>query len=704
MERLNLIREKALKPFLKFEEIYKGTKTTAEFIYKYYEFLSKESGLGKSILALAKEQQKGGFPDLAEETLQIWDSIMEAFQQIHELVGDEKFSGKELLLMLESGLSQMEVGVLPPTADDILLGNMQRTRCGDIKALLVIGANEGILPLAAGNEVLFSNDEIDRLREEGRELGISEDLRHMEENLAIYRNLSKPSDYLYMSYSLSDVGGEKSLPSQFFERMREIFPKNPVLEDVLNRDDIRDRLGGEINTLRHFTEAMKEAGKGQKISGDWKAVEDWLLKKEERKEKLLRVRDALAFDNVQDPIPGDLAADLFHRDEKRLGDKDFSFSPSRLEKYSRCPFYHFVSYGLRPKEQRIYTAAAREIGDLYHDVLMDFSLRMNKEGSWGTIDKTASDALVEELVNSRAEEYRQGLFNNSNNEKYWLGRAKEVCRNVCWNLIEQMRLGRVENSFYEEAFMKEGESEEETVKTLPPIVKAVEGGTVYIEGRIDRFDILPGEKVKIIDYKSGKEYFKAKEAAGGYRLQLMLYLKAALEDEKKPAGVFYFLISDPKVNAGKDAKELSREEVTERVKEKVNGSFRLNGIMVDNKETIRDMAGDFEGYSTVLPLYCNKEGGITPNSNKNPFLLSEKDFKRLQEEVDKVTEDICKNILEGKIDIRPKKANKKTPCTYCDYKGICRFDLSFKGCKYEEIGDWEPEDKPEEKEKDKAKS
>ena len=40
-------------------------------------------------------------------------------------------------------------------SDEILLGTMQRTRCGDVKAMLIFGANEGILPLEANESQLF---------------------------------------------------------------------------------------------------------------------------------------------------------------------------------------------------------------------------------------------------------------------------------------------------------------------------------------------------------------------------------------------------------------------------------------------------------------------------------------------------------------------------------------------------------------------
>ena len=80
--------------------------------------------------------------------------------QIIELMGDERFSGKTFAAILTAGLLQMEVGVVPPVSDEILLGTMQRTRCGDVKAMLIFGANEGITTIRSNESQLFSDSEL----------------------------------------------------------------------------------------------------------------------------------------------------------------------------------------------------------------------------------------------------------------------------------------------------------------------------------------------------------------------------------------------------------------------------------------------------------------------------------------------------------------------------------------------------------------
>ena len=102
----------------------------------------------------------------------------------------------DFIELFRVGLSGIEVGRLPSSIDDLILGTMQRTRSGDIKAVVVVGANEGVLPEIPTDEGLFAFDELDRLADSGLTICKPDKLRTQEERLAIYRNLCKPSKHL----------------------------------------------------------------------------------------------------------------------------------------------------------------------------------------------------------------------------------------------------------------------------------------------------------------------------------------------------------------------------------------------------------------------------------------------------------------------------------------------------------------------------
>ena len=664
LDALNHLRERVMEPFVRLETIVGNADTVRNFIEDYYDYLIGIIHLEQHIVTLMEQQEEQGLLELAEETRQVWGKIMGLLDQIVELMGDEHFAGRDLVQMLEAGLAQMEIGVLPPTADDILMGTMQRTRSGQPKTMLVIGANEGLLPANTVDEGLFSLDELEFLAEKGTEICKVDRVRVWEEQLAIYRNLSKPTDELWISYSASDEDGKELRPSELIDTLKRIFPNLKVEKDVLNRNEPNALVGGRINTLRHLTKVLRDGERGEKADATWKVVLDWY--KAQEREQLFGIDRGLQFTNHQSNLPADVAKTLYGRGQL----EEFILSPSRLENFSRCPFAHFVNYGLRPEERRIYEAASREIGDLYHQCLMEISEQLSAEKRWDTVTEDECRQLIGEITAREAKNYREGVFQFSNEEKYKLLRVEDTCFHVCWALIEQVRSGQILDSKYEVPFG--------AGKEIPAIEVDCDGKSVRIEGKIDRLDLMHEERVKIIDYKTGKEVFHVNEARGGYRLQLMLYLKAAQQQVRKPAGVFYFLIDDPRV----DLTATEKESYGEKIAKDIGKAFRLNGVMVDNGQVIRGIAGEFDGYSDIVPLRKGKDG---IKATSEDFLLSEEDFAQLQADVDAQIEKLCKELVDGHIAIHPKKTEKTSPCVYCPLKSICRFDIAFDGCNYDVV-------------------
>lgn len=662
---INMLRQKAVDPIKPLEKIFE-TETTGEFIRLFYDYLCGRMALRQKILAFIARQEEKELWDLADETAQIWESLSDILDQIFEIMGEEPFEPEAFREIFEVGLSQVEIGLLPPTQDGLILGNIQRSRSGRVKALIVMGANEGILPQERPTQGLFSAEERELFREDGRELCKVDAIRFMEERLSIYRNLSSPSDYLWISCSLTDEEGGQMKPSGIFLKVRELFPGIEIRRDMINGDD--DLLiSGGIGARRHISRKILEAGEGALMDDRWQAALGWL--ENNMPDQAQEIRRSISFTNRQEQLGSRAAAALFGKDPYQT----LALSPSRIEGYSRCPFSHLVTYGLRPEERRVFEAAQREIGDIYHRCLMGLARELTVPGiqifepdsPWMKITKEECAQLVEREIESIAETYREGLFQSGSVEDYRRRRITDICASVCFSVVEQVRAGHISQISPEIAFGRKGD--------LPPIEMEAGGQKIYIEGVIDRVDYLTDGRVKIVDYKTGNESFDIEEAAAGYRLQLMLYLNAACGSGRKPAGVFYFKIKEPSI-------DLSQKDMDSQTLEKeIRKSFKLDGIMVDDPQVIRDIAGDFEGFSEIVPIRSTKDG--IKNTGKGG-LLSAEDFTHLQGAVTEKIRQICSDLTEGKIEIHPMKTKDRSACTFCRYKGICRFDTVFEGCSY----------------------
>jgi len=375
--------------------------------------------------------------------------------------------------------------------------------------------------------------------------------------------------------------------------------------------------------------------------------------------------------------------------EKLYGDNkgEIKLSPSSLEKYSRCPFSHFVSYGLRPDERRKFEIAGREIGDIYHECLMKFSRSLTEEnvkvsdpaGKWQNLTRELSDKLILEKFDEVTKGYREGIAESGSEEAYRIGRMKKILCENAWALVTHVQAGKIDSMAFEKSFGRG--------KDIDPVeVPIANNKAIRIEGKIDRIDYLEGNTVKVIDYKSGTESIKPQDAEYGWRLQLMLYLKAATEgvckEERKflPAGVFYFMIKDKEITGD----GIDKDKLTVKINEALS-DYKMQGIIVDNPDVIKNTAGSFEGWSDIVTGLRSVKGEGSGFKFQSSNLMSSEEFEEFEGRFDKMLEGLCNDLTEGMIEARPKKTKNMSACTYCPYHSICKFEQIFAGCSYERI-------------------
>jgi ATP-dependent helicase/nuclease subunit B len=660
LNRLNLIRETVISPILTFGSTFKAASTVSDRVMILYDFLAVTCRLPEKIEALISEQKKDLQLERAQETAQIWNIAIENLDQLVEILGDEKLSMETFGKLLTAGFEAVEVGILPPAQDGLMMGTMQRTRSGLVKAMVVMGANEGVLPAEPETDSILNEDEKRLLQEKGIELCKVDQVRGMEEKIAIYRNLSKATDYLWIGYAASDDKGTSTRPSSIFAKIREIFPNIPVEKDVLNDNEPMNLIQSKDATLRHLTANLREAKAGAELSEIWEQTLDWYAKNS--KEQLALIQKGLSANTKLNKISKRQVDDLYKKENK----SELSLSPSRLERFAKCPFAYFVRHGLRPAEETLYEVGPMEMGDLYHRCLMAISTALtgsepitDPQSLWMTVTKEETNQMVVEFMNQEIAGFSEGILASGKEQEYRAKRIASICKEASWMMISHVRKGNIVSMKFEEEFGRG--------KAIAPIEINVGEETIFIEGKIDRLDLLPGEKVKIIDYKSGSDTFSEAEATSGWKLQLMVYLRAAMEEKREPAGAFYFHISEPSIDMGALSDDRQSQSFKDKLEDEILKSFMMDGAMVSDPDVLEAIAGDD---NRIVPL----------RSGKNLYTSTE--FADLQTQVNTKIDKMCRELLEGNISISPLKIKENAACKYCDYKGICMFDNRMEGCYY----------------------
>ncbi|MDR0424061.1 MAG: exodeoxyribonuclease V subunit gamma, partial [Clostridiales Family XIII bacterium] len=258
LERLNAARGAIVSHIMKFIDVISGLRSVEGRTRALYLFLRDEARLPEKLECQAGTFREAGHAERADELSQVWAQIVEIFDQMVAVLGDAKLSREDYSGLLAAGLENIEIGMIPTTNDQILIGTMQRTRTGRVDTLFVLGANDGVLPASGSGDGLLNDDERARIFRGGKMVGKLDALRAEEEQLAIYRNLSRVDRRLWMSYSASDPDGGELRPSLIFEKLRKMFPENGVRKDLRSSGEALELIGAKEGALVHLTAALRE--------------------------------------------------------------------------------------------------------------------------------------------------------------------------------------------------------------------------------------------------------------------------------------------------------------------------------------------------------------------------------------------------------------------------------------------------------------
>ena len=606
-------------------------------LYRFLERLGIEEKMQKRQKVF---EEKG---DLAQAKTyeQIYDQVIDLLEQMADILGEEKLSYDDFLSVLESGMEEMTVGVIPPSFDQVLIGDMERTRAEGVKVLFFLGVNEGMIPKQSAKNGVISDYQKELLKEKGISMAPTSKTQIYQEQYYLYLAVAKPSDLLFLSYSQMGANGESRQPSYFLDRILRIFPAARIEEECTREIGYTKK-----EAMEELTQLLGE----EKLSDkdfEWLQVLYFSLCGQQQAERLL---DAKFYENRTTPLSRDLVRKLY-------GDV-LCGSVTRMEQFAGCAFSHFMQYGLKLRERIAHEILPMDMGKVFHKTME----LVGKQTDWKFADDKSRDAFVDQMVENAITQVQQEILNSTNRNHYLLDRMKRISKRAVWVMEQYIRRGEFTPEEYEIAF-----SEENHLDSMHFILD--DGGEMIFSGVVDRMDSMEDEEnkyLKIIDYKSGNIKFDFAKIFHGLQMQLIIYMNAMMElYEKKggkrvlPAGMFYFHMDDPTVEA----------QTEEDAKMRLLKEMKMSGVVnedFDLIEKIEDPGN--EGYLS-MPVRATKNG-----FDKRSSILNTNQMLKLGATVEEKMKELGNALMKGDVSIRPYEYKGTMPCTYCSFRNICAFE------------------------------
>lgn len=671
LEKINALRVRFVSQMKELHKLSGKKETTALAIIRGIYQLMDSLETQQQLKDMAEEMRRQGRPSEAAEYDQIYDAVIDTFEKMAQVLGDEQMSITEFRDILSSAFESLSIGIIPPGLDEVTFGDIRRTRLDRIRFLFFADLTDNNVPAPAAGGSLLTERERQLMSDQKLVLAPTDKETICTERYYLYSIMTKPSENLYLLYPSSDSGGADCSPSDILKQIGRIFEKLEVQRPT-------DEPVDTIQAGRMLIDGLRRAAAEGKTEPAVMTVYRWMKENPAYCDFAQRAADAAFYTYQEERLSPHSVRDLYGA--------HMEGSVSELETYASCAFACYLRYGLGLDERRVFRLKAPDFGMIYHTALEHFVRKLHKDvRDWRKMDDAERDRFSDECVDAAVMSYNNQIMKDSHHYEYLISRVRRIMRRTAWAVTEQLRRGLFEPADFEMVFRGYDPS-------------GTGRGRLRLNGRIDRMDLYLDRKagreyIKIIDYKSSRRKIDYTGLYGGTQMQLFIYLSAALESEKErlkqenilsdtaPAGVFYYHVDDPVLEAGPDILAPASDQKTED--DKLLQELRLEGLAVADDEVIRYMDQSPEKTPQILPLKYNKDKKLSAASDAAP----PEDFREIMQYVNKKAVEIGEGIYAGRTDIRPYRSGSSggTACEYCSYRAVCGFDTRLSGYRYRRV-------------------
>ncbi len=441
--------------------------------------------------ALSEKLKENGFYDEAAVCSQIYSAVCDILSQLETLLGDD-ISLSELKTVFLSGVSALELSIIPQYEDAVFIGGYRETGLARTKYLFAAGLKDSV-PAVKDDVALLSDGDINRLYEIKIMVEPKINLvnRRTRENTGL--GLSAFGSKLFLSYPVND-NGKKNSPSEIILYLSNLFSVKPY-------DSAADYLTAEQGLLS-FAKACGEYADG--VNDDfsdasafyYSCLHDKAVSIAEYANKEIKMRLDCAERAVISPVT----------------------SPTAIEDFYVCPFRAFASHVLRLKDREEGNVSALSVGNLMHEIFNAYVARMG-----AVTDRVSSDALFANIAEEILSRPEYARYSEQGDTSSQIQRVLKEARDYCHKIYLQFKKSLFKPVEFEKKF------ETELIKDKVTLV-----------GKIDRIDAFDGY-YRIVDYKTGKVDGSDKSLFAGLKLQLYLYASSL---KGRLAGVMYLPVSE----------------------------------------------------------------------------------------------------------------------------------------------------------------
>lgn len=470
------------------------------------------------------EDYRRGYPVHAAFGARALEGVLSVLAEAESL--SEGLPLKDIIKILKSGFSAMEISLIPPKADAVFVGDIAAT--ANTGSNVVFAARlTGDVPDASADTALLTDREITLL--ERAKLNVSPKILqvNLRKRETVALNICSFKEYLYLSYP-TRLNGEESGASEIIAYATKIFKTKK--DEKLLPVSIK-KAESNVRAIPYYSsEKLPAINQLQRLKS--------------RPEALSAVYSALCDNGYKAEADAALKNAVSPNIScgKQLYVSYNSVTPTALETYFSCPYLGFMRQGLKVQEREEGVVRPVDTGNFIHSILEELAHEINN------IDDTAAlKTRAAELADAKLERAPYSSLLDVKSGKYTAAELKAEAVKVSAGMFEQLKNSRFSVST----------AESKCEIYLTPDLK--------VFGRIDRVDAC-GDMVRIIDYKTGTIECSASKYYTGAKLQLPLYL-LAVSKGKRAAGAYYFPASV-------------------EYRDKIDGVFRLQGFMDGSEDVV----------------------------------------------------------------------------------------------------------------------